>query len=194
MSKITKVVILHGTGGSSSENWFPWLKATLESDGYQVWVPDLPGSERPVMSRYTEFLMQNAPWPLDEHTLFIGHSSGAAAILGLLQALPANAKIGAAILVGVFDEVLSSDPDWEMLRGLYVQPIDYEIIKHKAGRFICINSDNDPYVPLEQAKEVCAQIDGEMIIMPGKKHFSVATDPVFTEFPQILPIFKKVTE
>jgi predicted alpha/beta hydrolase family esterase len=146
------------------------------------------------MSRYTEFLMQNAPWPLDGHTLIIGHSSGAVAILGLLQVLPVNTQIGAAILVSSFTDKLARDHAWEMLGGLFEQSLDFGIIKRKAGRFIVIHSDDDPYVPLKQAQEVCERLGGDMIVMPGKKHFSVATDPAFTEFPEILPIIKKVTE
>jgi hypothetical protein len=32
-------IIIHGTGGSPDENWFPWMKTQLEEQGYRVFVP-----------------------------------------------------------------------------------------------------------------------------------------------------------
>jgi hypothetical protein len=37
-----KVLILHGSFGSPSENWFPWLKLKLEELGHRVLTPQMP--------------------------------------------------------------------------------------------------------------------------------------------------------
>lgn len=183
-----KFLILHGTRGHSKHNWFPWLKAELESLGHDVWVPDLPNPSTPNIEKYNKLLL-NQGWDFND-SVIIGHSSGAVAILGLLQAMPKNTKINTAILAGAFTERLSESPSWGMLRELFEKPFDYELIKQKSGKFIFIHSKDDPYCPLEQAEELNEKLNGEIIIFDGMKHFSLGTDPRFDKFPELLEIIK----
>lgn len=184
-----KAVILHGTNSDHTSNWFPWLKGELEKLGYEVWVPDLPVNGRPSTKRYNEFLLSQG-WDFSNN-LIIGHSSGAVAILGLLQALPEGTKINTAILAGAFTKRLSQDPSWEMLSGLFDKPFDFESIKQKAKHFIFIHSEDDPYCPIEQAEELHDKIGGEFIRFEGMKHFGVKLDSRFTKFPELLDIIKQ---
>jgi predicted alpha/beta hydrolase family esterase len=148
-----RVLILHSTDGNSKENWLPWLKEKLETQGLKVWVPDLPHAEKPNISRYNNFLSRNKAWFFDENTLIIGHSSGAVAILGLLQHLPEGSKVGACVLVGSFKD----DLGWESLKELFFEEFDYQLIKTRSDKFIFIHSDNDPYCPLAHAKYLSDQ-------------------------------------
>lgn len=187
--RMKKAVILHGTGGGHTENWFPWLKAELEKIGYEVWVPDLPHAEQPSMERYTKFLLDQQ-WDFTDN-LIIGHSSGAVAILGLLEALPANTHVNTAVLVGSFTERLAQDPSWGMLQELFDKPFDFAAIKRKARHFIFVHSDDDPYCPVEQAQELHERLGGEFILMHDSGHFSAKLDPRFVQFPELLDILKK---
>src|SRR5664279_4804219 len=99
-------IILHGTDATSKDNWFPWLRKELRNDGWKVWVPDLPKANKPNIERYNKFLFANKEFHVDQETVFIGHSSGAVAILGLLQELPADVVVDRAILVGAFNKDL----------------------------------------------------------------------------------------
>lgn len=174
-------VILHGTSGSADHNWFPWLKTALETNGYKVWVPNLPSADRPNIQRYNYFLFDHG-WEFNDETILIGHSSGAVAILGLLQALPISVKVKASYLVGSFKDNLGRDD----LSELFAHPFDFDKIKQKSRAFYFIHSDNDPYCPLEHAQFLHAQIGGDLIILPGQKHFSVGTfGPSYTEFPYL---------
>ena len=83
-------LILHGTTGNSKENWFPWLKNKLENKGFRVWLPDLPGADLPSLKRYNNFLLDNKEWEFNSESVIIGHSSGAIAILALLDKLPGS--------------------------------------------------------------------------------------------------------
>ena len=173
-------LILHGTDGNSEKNWFPWLKAKLEERAYKVWVPDLPQADQPNINRYNDFILSS-----DWNTIVIGHSSGAVEILGLLGKLPENAVINTAVLVGSFKDNIGN----KKLNGLFEEPFDFEKIKMHAKRFIFIHSDNDPYCPLEHAEYLSNKLNGELIIKPGQKHFSIGTGgPEYKEFPFLLEV------
>jgi hypothetical protein len=183
-----KFLILHGTAAGPGKHWFPWLKAELESLGHEVWVPDLPDDERPNIQKYNNLLL-NSGWDFKD-SVIIGHSSGSVAILGLLQALPKDVKINTAVLAGAFTKRLSESPSWEMLRELFEQPFDFKAIKQKADKFIFIHSKDDPICDINEARELCGQVDGEMIEFDGMGHFTTKLDPRFTEFPELLDIIK----
>ncbi len=184
-----KAVILHGTDANHTHNWFPWLKDELGKLGYEVWVPDLPGSDKPNLRKYLKLLLSQN-WDF-ENNVIIGHSSGAVTILGLLQSLPGGIKINTAILVGSFSKVLAEEPDWEQLRGLFKDPFDFQKIKSKAKQFIFVHGSNDPWCPIEQAKDLQLKLDGEMIVVEGGQHFSIANNPKWKKFPEILDIIEQ---
>lgn len=191
-NNMKRAVILHGTRADHTHNWFPWLKTELEKLGYKVWVPDLPQADRPNMERYNEFLLGQG-WDFRDN-LIIGHSSGAVAILGLLQALPEQTKINTAFLVGSFTKRLSEDPSWDMLTELFYKPFNFEAIKKKAGKFIFVHSDNDPFCPLEQAQDLHGKLGGEFVLMPGMGHFTQKLDPKFDKFPELLKLIREKVE
>lgn len=177
-------LILHGTGGSPTGNWFLWLKTKLEENGWKVWVPNLPQADRPNISRYNKFIF-SSDWKFDDKSVLIGHSSGAVAILGLLQNLPDDIIIDIAILVGSFKDSLGD----KNLEELFEEPFDFEKIKKHAKHFIFIHSDNDPYCPLEHAEYLSKCLNGKLIMKPGQKHFNVGTmGPAYKEFPLILEL------
>lgn len=174
-------VILHGTFNNPNDNWFPWLKKQLEKKSYKVWVPNLPGADKPNIDRYNKFLFKN--WQFDKDSVLIGHSSGAVAILGILQALPNDAIVGKAIVVAGFKD----DLDWDPTRELFAKPFDYQKIKTKAKKFILIHSDDDPYVSIEHGYFLKEKLGGELIIMKGQKHFNIAdAGRKYLKFPEIL--------
>lgn len=184
--------MLHGTNANHTHNWFPWLKTELQKRGYTVWVPDLPGADRPNIERYNSFLL-GSNWDFNDN-LVIGHSSGAVAILGLLSELPPDTKIGTAIFAGAFTKRLSESPSWGMLRELFEKPFDFEAIKQKADKLIFVHSEDDPYCPIEQAEYLCQQLDGEFVRLNGLGHFTYGLDKRFKKFPELLEIIDRQVE
>lgn len=180
-------LILHGTNGTSASNWFPWLAQQLETKGYRVWVPDLPRADKPSIKRYTEFLRARQDWQFDAESVLIGHSSGAVAVLGLLQQLPELTCVSKALMVGAFKD----DLGWNTLDELFDQPLDFPVIKPKASQFTFIHSDNDPYCPLTHAKYLSVMLGGELIVRPGEGHFNTELSSTYTQLPFILDLIPK---
>lgn len=183
-----KIVGLHGTDSSSRNGWWPYFKTELENRGHKVWVPDLPGADKPDTKRYEEYLTSKG-WDFDDN-LIVGHSAGAVTILGLLQSL--DTKIDTAILVSPFTDEILKDPHWSYrLGGLFAEPFNYGEIKNKANKFIVVHSDNDPYCPLEGAKEISQKLGGKLIIIPGGQHFSTHLDPAYKKFLKLINIIEQ---
>ena len=181
------ILILHGTGNNSQGNWFPWLKKKLEKRKSQVWVPNLPQADRPSIKRYNKFIFSNKNWQFNKDSALVGHSSGAVAILGLLQNLPENIKVDTCILVASFKNNLG----WNTLDGLFEELFDFEKIKNKAKRFIFIHSDNDPYCPLEHAQNLAKELNGKLIIKKGQGHFNLSKSSKYRKFPLLLKILEE---
>lgn len=180
-------LLLHGTGNDSTRNWLPWLKKELENRGYAVWAPDLPHADKPNITTYNRFIFPK--WKFNNESILIGHSSGAVAILGILEQLPEDAQINKAVLVAGFTDDLNSDS----LKEMFVKPFDYPKIKTKAKKFIFFQSDNDPYVAVWHGEKLHDLLDGEFIMMKGQAHFSTTTFPgkKYLKFPKLL---EKITE
>ncbi|HSX27839.1 MAG TPA: alpha/beta fold hydrolase [Candidatus Saccharimonadales bacterium] len=176
-----RALILHGTDASSQDNWFPWLFEQLKARGLEVWVPDLPGSNKPNIARYNEFLLQGG-LVFDEDTLLIGHSSGAVALLGLLEELPY--PVGAAVCVSAF----THDLGWESLTDLFVKPFDFENLQTKAEKYLFVHAKDDPYCPVDQAKDLATKLHGEFVLLDSGGHFSASLDPQYTAFPALLAL------
>src|SRR5258708_24096010 len=178
-------LLLHGTSGSHASNWLPWLKKELGMQGYKVWLPDLPKANRPRMSRYNKFIFKN--WEFDKDSIIIAHSSGAAATLGVLQAIPQDIKIKKAILVAGFKD----DLGWVETKNLFDIDLDFAKIQNQAQEIILIHSDNDSYVPLSHAEFLKEKLNAKLKVIKSQKHFSISTmGKSYSQFPNLLDYIK----
>lgn len=185
---MTKFLILHGTAASPSDNWFMWLKGKLVGEGYKVWLPQLPHAEQPNPETYNTFLLADKDFTIDSDTVLIGHSSGAVAILRLLEQLPETTAVKAAILVSAFED----DLGWDSLKDLFREPLDFDRISSRCDTFIFLHSDNDPHVPLEHAEHLSNRLNAKLVIMEGQGHFNIETGSQYKQFPELLEIIKSI--
>ncbi|MCL5784784.1 MAG: alpha/beta fold hydrolase [Patescibacteria group bacterium] len=139
------ILILHGAGNNSSGNWFPWLKWVLAEKGYQVWSPDLPNSETPILEDWLDTVFANKDWDFNQESVIVGHSSGATLILRILEKLPPGKRIDKAILVAGFADKGSIPELSKYKADLLKIPFNWNKIKDSCQNFFFFASDNDPY-------------------------------------------------
>lgn len=180
---MNKAVILHGTLGSPEGNWFLWLKQQLEARGFEVWLPQLPHAEQPSLEEWHSFVSQHCPFPIDGDTLVVGHSSGA--ILALILIQRSRVRIGSVVCVSVFHD---NSLNWQPNARLFDVPFEWEEIRTRKGKLLFVHSDNDPYVPLDQANFVVNNCQAELIVVPGQGHFNLEQSPAYQSFPHLLEI------
>jgi uncharacterized protein len=174
-----RVFIIHGWEASPESNWFPWLKNQLEKNGFEAIVPAMPNSAQPKCADWVDHL-KKIVGEVDEDTFFVGHSLGPIAILRFLETLPAGEKAGGVIMVAGFPESLGI-PETD---NFFLKPLNYKKIKNAANKFVAINSDDDPYVPMSQGKILEKELGAELIVMHNCGHLNTGTG--FFELPIVL--------
>lgn len=185
-----RAVILHGTDGKPTDQWFNWLKRTLEQAGYQVFAPTLPNNHTPNRKLYERFLRES-DWDFNDN-LIVGHSSGATTVLNLLSStwFP---HIKAAVLVGTFlNEKLTKDADWYepgQFDDLFTINFDINELKRKASAYYFVHGDNDPFCDIDDARALCQQLGGKFITIKNGHHLGGTSQ--ITELPDLERALRK---
>ncbi len=186
-----RIFLIHGWEGSPEQAWRPWLRDELEQRGFQVIVPAMPDTKTPTMDKWAPYLAK-VVGTADENSYFVGHSLGCITILRFLETLKENEKVGGVILVAGFGHDLEYGGYKNELASFFDKPIDWEKIKKHSKKFVAINSDDDPYVPLKHNEIYKEKLGAESTIMSGMKHFS--RDDGITKLTIVLDKLLEMTE
>ena len=175
-----KLVLLHGMGATSQDQWVPAVGAHFRAAGWYVVTPDVPNSNDPDLERWLAFLDEQLT--LNPETVLVGHSLGCPVILSLLERNDVQVK--KAILVAGFVEAVIDE-----VRPALQSEYNWEKIKANCEEFYFINSDNDPYhCDDKQGRLMLDALGGTQIIMAGEGHFGTS------EFNQPYPEFPFLTK
>lgn len=180
-------ILLHGTGGSDKNNaWFDDTKEYLESNGYEVWWPLLPHTEKPELVETRDFIEENLP-EINEETIIIGHSSACSLTLNLLER--GKTKVKQIILVAGFYQSLDDDGYSDLMLP---KAFDWENIKNKAGEFVLINSDDDPWDCDDmRARPIALELGATLIVAIGQGHMgSMKFNQPYKEFSLLKRLLK----
>ena len=160
--------IIHGVYADPEANWFPWLKTELEKRGFEVIVPKFPTPLDQSLESWNRVFL-NYENKINEETVLIGHSLGAAFILNYLEKI--DKKIKAAILVAGFHKLFGSQYD-EINKTFVDKQFDWEKIKSSCGKFIIFASDNDEYIPVEVGEELAKNLNAEFNVVHNGGHLN----------------------
>lgn len=180
-----KIFIFHGTEGYPKENWFPWLKKNIEkkvnAKESTVFVPQFP-SPPIVPSKISEWfdVFKKYEQYINEETIFICHSLSGKFVLRVLEKLeqPVKAVFFAGTPIGV-PPITNNERD----NAFTDNNFDWGTIKKKAEHFIVFQSDNDPYVGLNNGKELAKNLGVELSFIPNAGHFNSTAG--YTEFREL---------
>jgi predicted alpha/beta hydrolase family esterase len=164
------VIIIHGTCGSPDGNWFPWLKEELEKLDCRVFVPKFPTPKNQSLLNWLKTFKEYEQY-LNGDCIVIGHSLGPAFLLNVLE--NHNEPIKAAFFVAGFTGKLGNQEFDELNKALVEKNFDWTKIKKNCGKFHVINSDNDPYVPMEKGKYLAKKLGTKLIILKNAGHINL---------------------
>ena len=174
--------IIHGVYANPEANWFPWLKTELEKRGFEVIVPKFPTPLDQSLESWFR-IFSNYESKVNEETVLIGHSLGAAFILNYLE--KTSKKIKAAFFVAGFHKLLNSSYD-EINKTFVDKEFDWEKIKNNCNKFYVFASDNDEHIPLETSQELARNLNAELNIVHNGGHLNAKSG--FTSFPILLDL------
>jgi predicted alpha/beta hydrolase family esterase len=182
-----RIIIVHRWAGGANDDWRPWLKAELETLGYEVLVPAMPDSEVPVIEKWVGHLAEVVGTP-DKETFFVGHSIGCQAILRYLDAHlfgPQETVGGAIFVAGWFTMKNFEDEEVKVIAKPWMEgPIDVVKIRTALPKSTLLISDNDPYDAFEENKRRFGELGSKIVVLHGAGH--VTAKDGFTRAPVIL--------
>jgi len=183
---MANIIIIHGTGGTPDGNWFPWLKSNLEELGHRVFIPKFPTPKNQTLKNWSNTFKEYELY-LDEKSIVIGHSLGPAFLLSVIEKL--SHPIKCAFFIAGFTGLLDIPEFDELNKTFTTKSFDWNKIKKNCKRFIVLNSDNDPYVPLEKGKELAEHLGSELIIVKNAGHINKQSG--YTRFDILLEKVRK---
>lgn len=181
MKKGDRVIIAHGTEGSPSINWFPWLRRELSKEGIEVVVPQFPTPTGQTLEAWFTTLNESAG-DLGRQDILIGHSTGAIFLVNVLNRIKSPVK--SVFLAGGFVRP-NGNPRYDALNSSFTSgPFDWDLIRRNASKAYVYSGDNDPYVPFENGRELAAQLKVPHLVIPGGGHLN--DEFGYTRFDRLL--------
>lgn len=182
-----RVIIVHGWGGSPTNDWIGWATDAFREKGYEMTAPEMPDTNNPVIGKWVGHL-KSVIGAVDENTYFVGHSIGCQTIMRFLETT--DAKAGGAIFVAGWFSLTNQDEEEKVIAKPWIEtPIDYAKVKANLANSIVVLSDNDPFVPYRKTKkDFETRLGSEVITIHDAGH--VTSDDGFSTFPQLVEIFE----
>ncbi|OGK40701.1 hypothetical protein A2954_05575 [Candidatus Roizmanbacteria bacterium RIFCSPLOWO2_01_FULL_37_12] len=199
-----KFVIFHGTYGSSSGNWFPYLKKQMELIGQEVILPQFPidnheellklGPKKAKakiqnLDNWLDFFKKNIFKEIkrEKKVVFVAHSIGPVFTLRVLEKF--NIQLDCAIFVAPFLTVPKMAWDYELAtRGFFKEDFNFEKLKKLIPVSYVVYGDKDPYVDKKYTFEFGSKMGSQFIEVRGGGHLNAEFK--FFSFPLVYELCK----
>jgi predicted alpha/beta hydrolase family esterase len=174
--------MIHGNGGGTGEGcWFPWVADTLRKMGFDVQNPTMPDNVEAKSHIWLPYMEHELA--VGHDTIVIGHSSGAVAAMRYAE----SHKIHGSILVGACYTDLGEES--ERISGYYTAPWHWGHIKDNQKWIVQFASQDDPFIPIKEARHIHQELDSEYHEYTDREHFGWPTD--IKEFPELLEVIER---
>ncbi len=183
-------IIIHGGPLSDTEekihtlhqlHWQPWVKKELEMRGIPCSVPAMP---KPWFPEYKQWKLEFELYSLNESTILVGHSRGAAFLVRWLS----ETKRSVAKLILIAPN-LKTQSIHSTIKNFYSFDIDIGI-QHRVNERIVFTSENDDLENIKSAQLLATELDCKVINLPSYGHY-ITQDMGSDEFQELVDCILK---
>lgn len=177
-----KVILIPGMGCTpiADSNWYSWFAAEMRARNHECPLEEYPDAQKCRESIWAPHVKSLIDSKFND-TILIGHSSGAACAMRLLEELePAGVILVAAAHTDL------GDPS-EKESEYFNRPWDWETIK-KRRNVVMFHSKDDPLIPVEEARYIKEKLGDGVDYREFKKksHFFRKCDELLTAVDEIV--------
>jgi len=188
------ILLLHWWWWHDKENWFPWLKESIKSLWWKIFIPNLPNANNPNLEEQLEFI-KDYKNILKEGDIIITLSLWSKLALAFLEKY--QIKWIKVIFVAPTYENVIDETDFDSLNiniskgtkeslKLYNESkLDFEKINNLWNEYKVFLSKDDKFINFDSAKKYITQIKNfDLIVFENKWHFNETSWVL--ELPEIL--------
>lgn len=172
-----KALLLHWWGWNSDENWLPWLQKELNLRLLDVYTPNLPSTNMPVIEEQEEYIDIYAS-ELKNWGFIVWHSLGSQLAMNFIE--ENYIKNSTVILVAPSYPEMASElwkevfwDSYDFLEKYSKNEINFKKINKLNNKIVVFLSNNDPFINMESAKKYYWNIKNiEFKEFKNKGHFN----------------------
>lgn len=171
-----RVVLIPGMGCTpvASSNWYAWFANQMEQRSYvdECILRDFPDPYQCKESVWVPFIKDEIG--LDESTVIVGHSSGAACAMRLLEDDDCPKLLGAILVAAAHTDL--GDPH-EAKSEYFNRPWQWEKMKQGAQHIVLFHGTDDHLILVQEARFIASKMSSETDSnfeykeMDGMSHF-----------------------
>lgn len=178
--------IFHDAFCDQFSDWYPWMKTTLEAQGYLVTVPNFPTPGGQSLSSW-KAVIKNYLDKFDSETIFIGHGTGGALAMRILEE---TAKpIAGLFLVASYGEPIGHVGYDRVNDTFFNHPFLWDKITANASSIQVFAGEQDPFVPQAISERLAESLHQELHIIPDGGHINKASG-----FTQLVAVAQSIQE